>query len=112
MTERPTFLHFYRTQYRDEHRIPANIALHLVGVAAGLAVIAASLTIWPLWTFLLFPVAHAAPGLLGHRLFERDASVGDVRVTRTDVPAWWFLIANHMLLVDLIIPGRPFGLPR
>ena len=112
MNDRPSFVHFYRTQYRDEHRITANIMLHVVGVVAGLAVIAASFTVWPLWTVLLFPVAHALPGLLGHRLFERDAGVGDVRVTRTDVPVWWFLVANHMLVVDLVVPGRPFGLPR
>lgn len=112
MPDRPRFMQFYRTLYRDEHRLPANVACHLVGVAAGLAVIAASLTHWPLWTILLFPVAHVLPGLLGHRLFERDASVGDIRVTRTDIPVWWFLVANHMLVVDLIVPGRPFGLPK
>lgn len=112
MSDKPRFIHFYRTQYREEHHVSANVAFHLVGVAAGLAVIAASLTLWPLWTILLFPVAHVVPGLLGHRLFERDATVGDTRLLRTDVPVWWFLLANHMLLIDLIVPGRPFGLPK
>jgi hypothetical protein len=109
---RGSFIDFYRTQYRNEHKIAANVFFHLIGVAAGLATITASLTIWPIWSILLFPVAHAVPGLIGHRLFERDASVGDVRVFRSDVPGWWFLIANHMLAVDILIPGRPFGLPR
>jgi hypothetical protein len=112
MAQRQNFMDFYRTQYREEHRVRANVVLHLIGVAAGLTVIGVGLTIWPIWTILLFPLAHAFPGLLGHRLFERDQTVGDVRVTRKDVPAWWFLVANHMLVVDLIIPGRPFGLPR
>jgi hypothetical protein len=112
MTTRPSFMDFYRTQYRDEHRVSANVAMHMIGVACGLATLVAALTIAPLWTAILFPVAHAAPGLIGHRMFERDANVGDVRVFRSDVPGWWFLIANHMLAIDLLIPGRPFGLPR
>jgi hypothetical protein len=112
MADRRGFMEFYRSQYRAEHRVPANVALHLVGVVAGLAVLSAGLTAWPLWTCLFFPVAHAVPGLIGHRLFERDAVVGDVRVMRRDVPAWWFLIANHMLAIDLLVPSRPFGLPR
>jgi hypothetical protein len=54
---------------------------------------------------LLFPVVHAAPGLLGHRLFERDAVVGDLRVTRTDFPKAWFIAANHVLAWE-VLSGR------
>lgn len=60
--------------------------LHIIGVFAGLGVIAASLTVWPLWTILIFPVAHVAPGLIGDGLFDRDEQLGDVRLIRTDFP--------------------------
>jgi|GEM_PF-1720877 len=112
MPDQPIFIEFYRTQYREEHRNAANVALHIVGVFAGLGVIGWALAAGPLWSAVLFPIAHAIPGLVGHRLFERHGAVGDIRVFRQDVPGWWFLIANHMLLADLIIPTRPFGLPR
>jgi hypothetical protein len=97
-----TFKSFYATAYRSEHRHPANLALHMLGVVAGLALIGASLTIWPLWTALAFPVVHVVPGLLGHRLFDRDEAVGDVRMTRQDYPLWWFLLANHLMAVRVL----------
>jgi hypothetical protein len=99
---RISFSEFYATVYRTDHRHPVNLALHVVGVFCGLGVIAASLTVWPLWTALFFPVAHVAPGLLGHRLFDRDDSLGDLRVTRTDYPLWWFIIANHLMTASVL----------
>jgi hypothetical protein len=97
---RPDFATFYRDHYLPEHRHPANVALHVAGTVG-----AVGLTIWavssPLpWLALLFPVIHAAPGLIGHRLFERSATVGDVRVLRTDFPALWFIVANHRLTFE------------
>lgn len=100
--KRISFRTFYETTYRSDHCHPANLALHILGVFAELGVIAASLTVWPLWTILTFPVAHVAPGLLGHRLFDRDEDLGDVRLTRTDFPLWWFLIANHLMAVRVL----------
>jgi hypothetical protein len=106
---RPGFAEFYRHHYLPEHRQPANVALHLVGTVAGLAWLAAvpPLGLSFAW-WLLFPVIHAAPGLLGHRLFERNEKVGDLRVLRKDFPAPWFIAANHLLLFDLL--GRALGL--
>jgi hypothetical protein len=101
-TPRISFKAFYQTVYRSDHQHPVNLALHIIGVFAGLGVIAASLTVWPLWTMLAFPVAHVAPGLIGHRLFDRDEQLGDVRLTRTDFPLWWFLIANHLMAVRVL----------
>jgi hypothetical protein len=46
------------------------------------------------------------PGLIGHRLFERNAAVGDVRVTRTEFPPWWFIAANHWLTFDVLLRRR------
>lgn len=101
----PSFGSFYRTAYRDDHRHPANLALHIVGVLLGLALVIASLTIWPWWTVLGFPVVHAAPGLVGHRLFDRNEAVGDLRVTRGDYPLWWFILANHRMAAE-VLTGR------
>ncbi len=97
-----TFEEFYATAYREDHSHPVNLALHVVGVCAGLGVIAASFTVWPWWTVLGFPVAHVLPGLVGHRLFERNEDVGDARLTRTDFPIWWFLIANHLMAARVL----------
>jgi hypothetical protein len=100
--ERSSFKDFYETVYRSDHQHPVNLSLHIVGVFAGLGLIAASLTVWPFWALLGFPIAHVAPGLLGHRLFDRDEALGDVRLTRTDFPLWWFLIANHLMAARVL----------
>jgi hypothetical protein len=100
------FRRFYADHFRAEHTHPANVALHVAGTLAGLTLIAAGLTIISSWWILLFPAVHAAPGLVGHRLFERNAAVGDLRVTRTDFPGYWFIAANHLMTAELI--GRAF----
>jgi hypothetical protein len=51
--------------------------------------------------------ARAAPGLIGHRLFDRDAEVGDLRITRSDYPLWWFIRANHRMTLDVILRVFP-----
>jgi hypothetical protein len=81
------------------------VALHVFGTVLGLALLPAVLFAgWP-WLALLFPVVHAAPGLVGHRLFERDATVGDVRVLRKDHSPLWFIVGNHRMLWDLLVKG-------
>lgn len=100
--DRMTFAAFYATAYRAEHRHPANLALHIVGVFAGLGVLGASVTVWPWWTALGFPFAHVLPGLVGHRLFDRSEKVDDLRVTRRDFPVWWFLLANHLMAARVL----------
>lgn len=100
--ERLSFRQFFATAYRADHRHPVNLALHIIGVFAGIALIIASLTVWPLWTIIGFPLVHVAPGLVGHRLFDRDAAVGDLRLTRTDYPLRWFLVANHLMAVRVL----------
>ena len=98
---RPAFATFYRDHYLLEHRHPGNIALHVAGTIGGLGYGVAALVSPLPWLALLFPLIHAAPGLIGHRLFERNADVGDLRVLRRDFPGWWFIIANHRLTFDL-----------
>jgi hypothetical protein len=106
------FRQFYRHHFLAEHRHPANVALHMAGTIAGAVfLIAALLSRWP-WAMLLFPVVHAAPGLIGHRLFERNAAVGDVRVTRSDFPLWWFIAANHWLTFDVLLRRRTTPMQR
>jgi hypothetical protein len=106
-TPRPGFREFYSGTYLAEHRHPANIALHVLGTtASGLYLVAMLLSPLP-WLALFYPVVHALPGLVGHRLFERNVAVGDVRVLRTDFPAAWFIAANHRLTFDVLRRARP-----
>jgi hypothetical protein len=100
-----------REVFLPEHRHPANIALHMLGTVAALALVAWALWRGPLGLALLFPVVHAAPGLLGHRLFERDAAVGDVRVLRQDHSPLLFILANHRMTWQLLT-GRFKRAPR
>lgn len=103
MSRKPGFATFYNDHYLAEHRLLPNIALHCFGTIAGIALIGAVLIGWiPYWWALAFPIVHAAPGLIGHRLFERNQDVGDNRITRTDFPLYWFIIANHIFLWNLI----------
>lgn len=96
------FAAFYRTHYLAEHSAPGNVALHVLGTVAGLAWIPATLASSYPWLALMFPLVHAAPGLLGHRWFERNPTVGDLRVLRRDFPPHWFIAANHRLAWDLL----------
>jgi hypothetical protein len=96
------FLHFYRNAYRDEHKVPVNIALHMAGTIAGLLWLVLSGTLFSAWWALAFPIVHVVPGLIGHRLFERAEAIGDARIFRTDVPVWWFLVANHLMTALVI----------
>jgi hypothetical protein len=105
---RPSFAQFYRGDYADDHRHPANLLLHALGTCAGLALlwVAAVGSIAPWWT-LAFPIVHAMPGLIGHRLFDRNADAGDLRVLRTDYPLLWFIAANHIMTLNLLRGRRP-----
>jgi hypothetical protein len=104
-----TYAEFYAGPYLAEHHHPVNVALHVLGTLAGLALIAAGLTVISQWWILLFPIVHAAPGLIGHRLFERSEEVGDLRVLRQDFPATWFIRANHQLTWRLLTLRSPAG---
>jgi hypothetical protein len=107
MPTRPTFPIFYVDHYLAEHKVPANIALHLFGTVAGLVLLtAAAIGAISLWWALAFPIVHTAPGLIGHRLFERNDIVGDVRITRTDFPPHWFIAANHIFLFRMLTGRR------
>lgn len=109
----PSFQDFYRNVFLPEHRHPLNVTLHIAGTLAGLAWIPWALSLPGLWKLavLLFPVVHAAPGLVGHRLVDRNPAVGDARWRRTDHPRWLFIVANHRLTWDRLVLG-PLGLRR
>ena len=92
-----SFEEFYVHHFLAEHRHPANVALHIFGTVASAAFLPAMVLSAQPWWALLYPLVHAAPGVLGHRLFERDAAVGDMRLMRTDFPLWWFIIGNHRM---------------
>jgi hypothetical protein len=96
-----TFWDFYREVFLPEHTHPLTIGLHVVGTLLGTAFAAwAAFSPWPLIA-ILYPLVHAFPGLLAHRLVERSSSVGDVRVTRRDFPLFWFILGNHVLTVQV-----------
>jgi hypothetical protein len=96
------FRRFYQQHFLPEHQHPANQALHVLAVFASAGLVGLSFVLRLPWLALAYPFVHAAPGLLGHRLFERSAAVGDLRLTRQDFPLWWFIVANHLLVVDLV----------
>jgi hypothetical protein len=100
-----SFSRFYTDVFLAEHRAKANIAMHVIGTFAGLALLIFAGTAGPIWWALAFPVIHALPGLVGHRLFERNDEVGDLRVTRTDYSPLWFIAANHRMTFELLFRG-------
>lgn len=100
MLRRPGFRHFYREHFTAEHQHPANIGLHVFGTVASAGFMVFVLVSPAPWLALLYPVVHAVPGLVGHRLFERSTEVGDVRVLRRDFSPLWFIAGNHLLAVE------------
>lgn len=105
------FTTFYRDHFLAEHRHPIVIALHVLGTLGG-----AAYAVWALffsaspWLVLGYPLVHAVPGLVGHRYFERNEAVGDLRVLRKDFPSRWFIAANHRLTWDVL--SAPFKARR
>ena len=103
--ERLPFADFFHQVFLPEHTHPWTVALHAAGTLASAAGAAAAIALGqPAW-LILYPVVHAAPGLLAHRLFERNDAVGDLRVLLRDYPGLWFIAANHWLTV-LWLSGR------
>jgi hypothetical protein len=105
--QRLPFARFFHEVFLPEHQHPVNRALHIGGTWAGLAYAAAVLALASPWWLLLFPLVHAGPGLIGHRLFERNAAVGDVRVLRQDYPGYWFMAANHWMTALWLVGRLP-----
>jgi hypothetical protein len=99
------FSEFYQQHFQLEHSHPVNIVLHIVGTVLGILFIVLCVLFWPLYWLILFPVVHAVPGLIGHKLFERNLDVGDVRVFRKDFSPLWFIAANHVLTYQKIMKG-------
>ncbi|MFI0546418.1 MAG: Mpo1-like protein [Brachymonas sp.] len=107
MTQASPFATFYATHFLPEHRIPANRWLHGCGVLLSLSIFPLAALLRQPGYLLAYPFALALPGLLGHRLFEPNAHIGHVRVTRSDAPKLWFWWANYVLAWDLL-RGRRF----
>jgi hypothetical protein len=112
-----TFWNFYDKVFLAEHQHLANVAFHVVGTLAGLAYLitiplfaATQKAPWMIGLLPLFPVVHAVPGLIGHKLFEPNPDVGDVRVFRKDYPTYWFLFGNHVMTMNIfLLRHKPFG---
>lgn len=111
--ERKTFREFYHEVFLPEHSVGMNVAAHILGTLLALAFLPVVILYLPLYLLVLFPVLHAGPGLIGHRLFERNAAVGDVRVTRKDYPNAWFMLGNHIMTAQILgrlLTGRGWRL--
>lgn len=104
-TQLSRFKVFYTDVFLSEHRNPANVALHVLGTILGATFVCAVLLFGFPWFALAFPAVHAVPGLIGHRMFERNSAVGDIRVTRKDYSPLWFIAGNHVMAVELLLRG-------
>ena len=76
-----------------------NVYLHVLGTILSILYLILCVNVLSPWYLLLYPIVHATPGLIGHKLYEpsNDPSVGDTRVFRTDFPGYYFLAGNHVL---------------
>jgi hypothetical protein len=102
------FEDFYQQVFIPEHQHKLTIVTHILGTFAGLVWLVLCILLGGYWLVLalLFPVVHAVPGLIGHRLVERNEGVGDLRVSRKDFPLWWFIRANHLMTIQILVKGR------
>ncbi|MDX1958332.1 MAG: Mpo1-like protein [Leptospiraceae bacterium] len=96
------FFKFYQDVFLKEHSHNGTIILHIIGTILGILWIPFTVFYLPIYLILLFPVVHALPGIIGHRIFERNENVGDLRVLRKDFPLYWFIIANHILTYEIL----------
>jgi hypothetical protein len=95
------FHDFYRNHFLPEHQHPATVGLHVFGTVLGTVFLVATVLSTTPYLAVLYPVVHALPGLIGHRLFERNTAVGDVRVLRKDFSPLWFIVGNHVLTYEV-----------
>lgn len=96
------FREFYTDHYLRDHKHPANVALHVAGTLGSATFVIVALASPMPWLALLYPAVHAVPGLVGHRLFDRNPEVGDVRFVTGKFPNLWFIAANHILTATLL----------
>jgi hypothetical protein len=98
-----TYSDFYKNTFLPEHTHKVTITTHVFGTLLGIFWLVACVLLGHYFWLLLFPIVHAVPGLIGHRIAERNAEVGDARVTRKDFPLWWFIRANHQMTWNLML---------
>ncbi len=110
--QKRNYQNFYRTVFLAEHRSTIAIATHVFGTLLGILWLVFAIVSKDYWFCLLFPIVHAAPGLIGHRIAERNPEVGDIRITRKDFPLWWFIVGNHQMSWELISKGPYWRAPK
>jgi hypothetical protein len=108
------FWTFYNTVFLKEHHHPWNALFHVSGTLLGWAVVPVVFLLRASWLYLLLtPVLLIVPGQIGHRIWERNGDVGDVRVFRSDFPGIWFLFGNHVMAYNYLTgQHRPFQAPK
>ena len=103
------FGRFFSQVFLKEHTHPINVVLHVLGTASSIVLVVYVIAQRRPLALLLWPVLNIVPGLIGHRLFERNSDVGDMRFMRTDYPGMWFLLGNHVMLWELVTKGFYWG---
>jgi hypothetical protein len=96
---------FYEEVFLNEHKHVGTIVLHVLGTMLGLGWVLGTFALGAYGWALLFPIVHALPGLVGHKLFERNETVGDLRINRKDFSLIWFIRANHRMTWELFTKG-------
>jgi hypothetical protein len=100
-----SYQRFYAEVFLPEHRNLATIICHVVGAYLAIAIAAWAVVQGLYWAIPLYLPVHVVPGLIAHRLFERNLEVGDLRIDRKDYPRIWFLRANHQMAFDFLRRG-------
>jgi hypothetical protein len=96
------FMIFYHNVFQLEHQHSINRLFHISGSLASIVLL------WNVFierkyskkTLLVFPFVVSIPGLIGHYLFERNDTIGNLRLDRADYPKLWFLWGNYMMTWD------------
>lgn len=104
-----SFDQFFHQVFLKEHTHPVNVALHVAGTILSALLIPYAIATRRPWFLLLWPLLIIVPGGIGHRFFERNFEVGDVRVLRNDYPKLWFLWGNNAMVWELITKGFHWG---
>ena len=95
---KPGFWGFYRDHFVAEHQHPLNVGRHIACTLAGTVFLPVALASPMPWLALLYPVVHAALGLLGEPLVRAQCGGGRCAgFAPRDFSPLWFIAGNHVM---------------
>jgi hypothetical protein len=97
------FKKFYEEVFLLEHQSRLNRYLHYLGVYLSFMVIPLAIYFSNIFLLLAYLPVHVIPGLLGHYLFERNSTIGNIRIDRRDFPIFWFILANILMAAQGLV---------